>query len=328
MGGRWKLFFSLGLLLSLIGLQFFISKGERNSPSEPSLTTSPDQNQVVQSLSGVHIVENNGLKQVWELWASKGSLDNKNTWNVNNIKVNFLSDNGMVYEVTSPHGVIESTLKQEVLKLKLLKDVITKSSSGYTFYSKEAEYNKSEHELFFPGPIKMTGPVKNSQDIIVTGTNMTIYLKTNVIKIHRDIFASHKGTTDITTLTADSVFLNGQKKVAKFMGNVNIKMTEFNVKCNLASFNFNKKILISAILEEDLTATVDDKKITAQKLLVDFIHHTYTFQGSSLLESETESLSGDEIVILDQGRRIKVSNAKAVLNPKAKPKPIRQPKIN
>ena len=311
--------------MGFISLQFFISKKDIDTSPNTLLSTT---NQVVQSISGVHMVENYGNKQVWELWANKGSLDNKNTWHISDIKVGFLADNGIIYKVTAPEGLVEGNPKNDLLKLRLLKDVVTKSSSGYTFYSKEAEYDKTAHELVFPGPIKMTGPVKNSQDITLTGRDMTIYLKTNVIKIHSEIFARHQGSSETTTLTADSALLDGQKRIAKFIGNVDIKMTDFNVKCNLASFNFNENKLISAVLEEDLTASDEDKKLTAQKLLVDFINQTYTFQGNSTLESGSESLSGDEIVILEQGRRVKISNAKAVLNPNSNTKPIKQPKID
>lgn len=330
MSVRWKWIISFGLLVSLIGLQLLISKKQLNSDAEssPSQNQPNSSNPMVQSLSGVHIVENNGPKQVWELWASKGVLDSQNTWKVQDLKVHFFADNGMVYEVTAPEGVVESDKKNDVLKLKLYKEVITKSSSGYTFYSKEAKYLKQEHELFFPGYIKMTGPVKNSKDIILTGRDMNIYLSTNEIKIHYDIFASHKGSSEKITLNSNSALLNGQTKIAKFMGGVKVNMTEYSIVSEKAEFHFNKKDLISGEFSENLEATVEDKKVTAQRLFIDFIDRTFTFKGNGVFQSDTDTLSGDEIIVSNEGRRIQVSNAKALLNPQSKPKPLRKPKID
>jgi lipopolysaccharide export system protein LptA len=329
MSGRWKLIISLGLLVSLITVQFIISRGVLDS-DEPTTTVKPSnpEDKIQQSLSGVHIVENNGAKQVWELWASKGALNTQNTWSVQDIKVDFFADTGIIYDVTAPEGVVNSDKTNDVLKLKLFTDVVTHSSSGYTFYSKEAEYIKANHELFFPGYIKMTGPVKNSNAILLTGTDMNIYLTTNEIKIHKNIFARHKGLETIT-LNSQSALLNGQTKTAKFIGNVQVKMSEYNVNSNQAVFNFNKTTLTTAEFTGNLKVWAEDKRITANKLLIDFAAQTLTFQGNGLLESGTDILSGDEIVVSNQGRKIQISNAKATINPNnPPPKPFRRPKID
>lgn len=312
------------LLMVVLGIGF----QKITLTSEPELTMAREVTSdpgVVQKLSGVHIIENSGLKTVWELWAETGSLSSQQEWQVNTIKAKFFGDKGIVYKVVADLGTVINYDNQEAQKLALKGDVTTQSSNGYAIISKEVIFDKEAKQLIFPGRVKIQSPGSTAQRVTLTGQSMTLDLTTNNLQIHSQVSVTGKRNEEDLFLSASQAVIKSGAEEISFLGNVVMKISEFTLNSQLASFYFSQTSLLSALLSKELEVTSDDKTITAEQLHVDFVNPMYVFTGNTKLESGSDSLMGDEITISEEGKKIKVVNAKARFHPDQKITPLRTP---
>lgn len=298
------------IILLLFGVQYLAYKSKQpivveKKPQEESTTS------IQQSLNGVNMVENEGSKKTWQMMAKTGHLDSNGNWKIEKINMRFFGENNVTYDVESDSGEMISDNQNSYAKVNLHGKVKTTSSNGYVFNSKNAVYEKASKKIVFPQKIKVEGP--KGSNILLTGEHLEINLNSNTINVKKKVYAQQRMDSSgvIASLTCDSANISGKNHIANFSGNIKLKMQGYTLYSQKASFNFTNKNLVSAILTDQIKVISEKQLITAKSLNINFANKDLFFKGNAKIEEGDSTITGDQINVLDNGRKVQATKVKA-----------------
>jgi LPS export ABC transporter protein LptC len=274
--------------------------------------------QSAQVMHDVHLVEAKADGKEWELWADRaiGPKTNVEDWTIEKVRVKFFATNDVTYNVTGKKGNVVPSKKD----IKIQGNVVTKSSNGYVFKTESVFYDSTSRKLTSPGEVEMTGPPdKEGGSLLLTGSDMIVEHATNEITVNRNVRAKKKLTDGRTAvIQSQRAVFSGRSNMANFYGNVVIDFDTMRLTGPEARFAYDPKTqkLDSLEVGGGARVTDTDKFATANSVNVFFRDDRIVFKGSPRVVQRGDELVGDEIVFLEGGRKVQVSNAKAQLDPK------------
>ena len=317
--------FILGLLFVILVVEILIVAPKEvgilpSRESSATATTAPEQG-AGQIMYDAHLMETKESGKDWELWAkraTKSQSDEQLT--IEKVKVKFFAANGVTYTVTGLKGRVH----QDRNAIHIEGDVETHSSNGYVFKTQVAEYSSKDRKLVSPGDVEMQGPRDNSgRNIHLTGADMSADLASNEISINRNVKAKKpvqkQGEPErIANIQSQRAVFSGKSNQAHFFGNVVIEMDTMQVSGPQAKFDFDSRSqnLSSVQVAGGVKVTDTDKFATSGTVSLSFRDNKLVFKGSPRVVQNGDELVGDEIIFLDGGKRVEVSNAKAQIDPR------------
>lgn len=272
-----------------------------------------------QVMSGVYSIEAKGETKEWELWADTalGPRNNTQEWTIKNVRVKFYASNGVLYTVTGRTGHVVP-VKNDI---RIDGNVITRSSNGYTFKTESAFYESGPRKLTSPEAVEMTGPSdKEGGPLKLTGVNLLADLMTNEITINKSVKArkSVKGER-VARIQSSRAAFSGKSNTAHFLGDVIMDLDTMRVTGPEARFLYDpeSKVLDSIEIAGGVRVTDTDKFATSQLVNVNFKQDRTVFNGAPRVVQNGDELTGEQIVFLNGGKKVQVTNARADFDPNA-----------
>lgn len=272
-----------------------------------------------QVMGDFHLVLSRGEKGEGEVWGIKATRAAATSpWVIDQVRVKFFAENGASYLVTGDQGTI-SAGKKNSNDVQVKGHVVTHSSNGYVFRTELANYESYDRVLLSPGKVDVVGPPDaNHNSLTVTGENMIADLSSNVIEIKRNVHAK-KSVRDnkIANITSRRAIFSGKSNAVKFLDDVVIDVETLRITGREAAFNYKPgtDLIDTMVISGGSRVTDSDKLATSEKVTVHFDDDRYVFSGSPRVVQNGDELVGDEIMFLNGGKQVKVSNARAKIEP-------------
>jgi LPS export ABC transporter protein LptC/lipopolysaccharide transport protein LptA len=312
----------LAVLVFVLVVQFAVLAPQNVNELRHEETTGPAQAvqtpaDVEHDVRGAHAIETREGKRDWEMWSESAmTYKSRSQWVLNEVRIKLFGENGVDFTVTGKEGEIE----RETKNFKVSGHVVTRSSNGYQFMTETVEYNSQTRFLQSPGEVEMMGPRDpNGSRLNLKGEGLSADLSSSLIEIKRAVRAQRRFPPDrFLVIRSDGAQFSGQKRLARFIGNVVMDMDDMRITGPEAEFEYDpKKELVKSIsVKGGVKASDTQKWATAQNLKVQFEDDKYIFRGNPRVVQDTDELRGEEIVFLDGGKRVQVQRARAKVDEK------------
>lgn len=310
--------FLIVFILLLIGFEILILfPKQTDKPTEAQAEPSngkpaePAKNQIQQKAKGIHLVESQRGVRDWELFAqSAQSYQNNPTWDLENIKLHFYNDEKQSITLKGLKGELDTKTKD----MKIEGSVEIETSNGYVFVAPYVEYNSANRLIFCSSLVQVKGPMfEGKRSLFLKGTGMRIPVTTQKMFLDAAV-SGEKLFTDNKKLTfrSEKAELSSLNQKAQFMEDVVIDYPPMTMKSNMATFAYSEKSQLFEYL--DLSGKVelkdDKRRAVSENLRVDFATKQFTFSGQPRLYQGEDELTGEKIIFLDSGKKVKVEKVK------------------
>ncbi|MNJ92499.1 Lipopolysaccharide export system protein LptC [compost metagenome] len=265
-----------------------------------------------QKMQGVHLVESQKGVRDWELFAdaAEGSQGTAN-WKLKKIRVFFYTLEKVEFTVVGDEGNIDAKSKNLVIR----GNVVTKSTNGYVFKTPSISYSSANRQIQSPEAVTMSGPPdKTGGGIVLSGTNMTAYVDSSRMVIHKNVRATKALKENKKfEVTADSAEFSGKNNEARFFGTVRVNYDGMKLEGPEASFLYQAgaNVLSTVAVKGGVKVSDADKFATSESVNLDLLANKYVFKGRPRVVQNNDELTGEEIIFLDGGKRVKVENVRA-----------------
>jgi len=318
---------SLGLLLLLIQVVLIAPSQIRDSQvrdteSKAALLPKPElatgnNNEVDQSMKGMHMIETHEGQKEWELWADNAaSIKARELLELEVVKAVFFTDSGVTFNVTGKKGNVQVKSKD----LRVEGDVVIRSSNGYTFRTPAMNYDSKIRRITSEGKVEMVGPKDvQGQALKLSGNGMEALLDKGSMEVLRDVRAEKALDQGRKALIRSQRSLfSANDRTAKFFGDVVLDLDSMRITGPEAHFVYDSKkdVVKSVVFTGGARVSDQDKWATAQNVRVDFDSNRFVFRGNPRVVQNNDELRGEEIVFLDGGKRVQVQRARAKVDEK------------
>ena len=161
----------------------------------------------------------------------------------------------------------------------------------------------------------MRGPSdERGKGLILSGVRMEVDIQTNTMKILKDVKASK-------TLNSGSVFeiesggarFSGQDRQASFYNDVSITVGFMRIQGPEATFEYGvgDNFLRSVVLRGGVKVSDSNKYATSDTVQFDPEQNRFTFKGRPRVVQNGDEITGEEIVFIDGGKKVKVEKIRA-----------------
>jgi LPS export ABC transporter protein LptC len=265
-----------------------------------------------QAMHGAHAVGTSEGKKEWEIWADEAfDFSSEQDWTLANVKAVFTGEDGVYFTVTGKEGYVEPDSKNMQIK----GNVITRSSNGYVFRTETVSYTAASRFLQSPGAVRVTGPRDGNGDSLkMSGVGMEANVATSTVEILDQVKASKAVKEDkVARIRSRRAMLSGKKRMATFHGNVIIDMDDMRITGPDAEFVYDKKneAVESMYVKNGVKVSDSLKYATSDNVRVLFEEEKFVFRGAPRVVQNSDELTGDQIVFLDGGKRVKVQKVRA-----------------
>lgn len=269
-----------------------------------------------QKAKGIHLVETQQGSRDWELFSESAEGDQSASWELRNVKVLFYNKEKLSFTVTGDSGSIDGKNKD----LHIRGNVVTKSENGYVFKTSAIFYNAKKRQIQSPEKVNMQGPKDEMGDgFVLDGVNMMVLVDDSRMTINQNVRGSKKFKDGKEFFIAsDKADFSGQSRQAKFSGNVEVKYANLRMQGPAAVFQYKGKTdLINYIqMHGGVRVSDADKVATAETVNLDLFKNIFTFRGKPKVVQNNDEFSGEEIIFLDGGKKVKVEKVRARLEKK------------
>jgi LPS export ABC transporter protein LptC len=273
--------------------------------------TATKSNQIQQEAQGVHLVESQRGTRDWELFASLAkSYQNNPIWDLEGVRVLFYNQEVQTFELRGSKGKIDTQTKD----MKIEGQVEIETANGYLFLAPAVEYKASERLIFCRQVVQVKGPlVGGKRSLFLRGLGMRIPVATGKMYLERDVegekVLSPEKLLRFRSLRAE---LSSQNQEARFIEQVNIDYEPMKMTSEEAVFSYNEKRKQFETLElkGKVQLTEENRRAVSENLRVDFNQKTFTFSGQPRLYQGEDELTGDQIIFLDNGKKVKVEKVR------------------
>jgi LPS export ABC transporter protein LptC len=309
-------FVSLLIFLFVEVLIIFPKKLEHNKDIEQAktdaVTTESGTNQPEQKMKGIHLVEAKEGSRDWELFSEAGEgYLGKGAWELKNVRVLFYNKEKVSYTVTGDLGTIDGKSKD----IRIKGNVVTKSENGYVFKTPSIFYNSEKRRILSPEKVSMVGPADEmGEGFALDGFNMTVLVDEDLMNISEKVRGAKKFKDGKTfMISSDKAEFSGKSRQAKFIDRVEMKYGTLSLQGPLATFHYQgSSSLVNYVQMEGGVKVSDmDKVATAETVNLDLLQNMFTFRGKPKVIQNNDELSGEEIVFLDGGKKVKVEKVRA-----------------
>ena len=320
-GPRFKtmIFVSIIVFLFIEILIIFPQHLEKFESDASSVKSKSDPNEALQKASGIHLVESQKGSHDWELFAKDAEGTQGNiSWLLKTVKVQFYNKEEIDFVVTGQSGKIDMKSKG----MKVTGDVKITSTNGYVFQTDEVVYDAGKRLIISRGPISMQGP-KDEQGagLKVKGSEMVVEIEKSRMLVKNRILASKEMKDNKKfDLSCGNAEFSGKNHEAKFLDNVVIHYNETKIEGPAATFIYekNKSILKNIIFSGGVRVSNTDKYAVSETMNLDIDANKFTFLGHPKVYQNNDELSGQQIVFLDGGKKVRVENVRATMDDKKK----------
>lgn len=270
------------------------------------------KNQVEQKMQGVHLVESQKGTRDWELFSKAAqSYQGRSEWDLEQVRILFYNNEVQDMEVRGDKGKIH----YEKRDMKIEGHVEIETSNGYIFAAPYVEYRAHERLIVCQGVVQVKGPFENKKrSLFMQGTGMRIpvterkmYLDQNVSG--DKVFPEGK----VLKFKSESAELSAASQTALLKSNVSIDYPPMKMKSRDAVFAYNDKTKQFEYLElqGQVELTDENRRAVSENLKVDFNLKQFTFSGQPRLYQGADELLGEQIIFMDNGKRVKVQKVRA-----------------
>lgn len=271
-----------------------------------------DVKQYDQIAQDLHLMEVNKEKVEWELWSERADKKTGvDIWGLNAVRAKFFGKNDHTFSVRGSQGTVSESRNQ----MQISGEVETLSSDGYRFVTDSILYDPVLHALISPGRVEMSGPPdKDGAGIRVTGIGLRTLIHERKTEIQSDVLATKPvaGQRPMSIKSSFAEFL-GDKKVARFSGDVVIRSADMVISGPFAEFRVDPKSnqLDQLVMNNGVKLQDPLRKATAGKMTAYVRENKIVLDGNPKVYQDQDVLVGDQIVLLDNGERVQIVNVKA-----------------
>lgn len=305
--------FLIVFLLALVGFEILIlfpkqtDKVTESPQASPTVSQTQQTNQVQQEAQGVHLVESQRGSRDWELFAKQAkSYQNNPLWDLEGVRILFYNNEVQNFELKGLKGNIDTETKN----MRIEGNVEIETSNGYVFVAPYVEYKASERLIFCSQIVQVKGPlVDKKRSLFLKARGMRIPVNTEKMYLDENV-TGEKILSDNKTmkLKSDEAEFSSQNQIAKFIGHVEIDYPPMQMTSAKATFAYNDQVRQFEFLE--LSGKVElkeeNRRAVSENLRVDFSQKTFTFSGQPRLYQGDDELTGERIVFLENGKKVKV----------------------
>jgi LPS export ABC transporter protein LptC len=265
-----------------------------------------------QKMEGVHLVESRSGTRDWELFAEAAEgYQGTGTWELKNVKVLFYNLENVEFTVTGARGSIDTKSKD----MNISGNVQTLSSNGYRFQTPKVNYQASVRILKSPEKIKMTGPPDSAGKVIsLQGDSMETQVDQSRMTI-KDNVSAQKALPNGREFLIKSkgAEFSGQSNQARFFDQVSIEVDTMRMEGPEANFQYDKgtDFLSSILVKGGVKVSDMDKYATSESVKFDPLKNQFVLNGRPRVVQNNDEITGDQIVFIDGGKRVKVENIRA-----------------
>lgn len=260
-----------------------------------------------QKISNFYLVDSKGVKKEFELWADEASKSmGSPEWLMTTVKVQFYTDNAL-YTVYGKRG----TVNEEKNGMVIEGDVRMNSSNGYLFYTDKLSYDAQKKEITSDDKVSLEGPKEAEGRLYLEGTGLYVDLTKSFMRLQTNV-SGFKPMSQARVMKIASQIgeFSGLHKSAQFKNNVIISVDQMKVRGNYAKFQYKDKKLDTLFMDGGIHLQDPTKMGTAGEALVYFNEDKCIFRKKPFITQAEDELIGDEVIILDRGKRVQVKNAK------------------
>ncbi len=309
---RWRKWIFVGLLIAIfVELLIIIPRRIKKSKTEEIIAVAQNlhNEKSTGKFTSVHYVESFKGQRDWELYAksAEGALG-QGVWKLDEIKVLYYNKDNVDFTVVGRRGGVDGATKD----MDIEGDVTTLSANGYRFSTPIVSYRAKERTIVSPESVLMVGPQdEDGEGLILRGKTMIVSVDQNTMIIKQNVFAE-KGMRDgKIVIKSDAAEFSGSDKTARFVGNVEMKYNDYVLAGPEAQLNYGQKenFLGMVSFKGGVQVRDKDKSATSEKVNMDLKNGFLSLEGRPRVTQGEDEISGDRILFLDQGKKIKVENA-------------------
>ncbi|MDG0816754.1 LPS export ABC transporter periplasmic protein LptC [Bdellovibrio svalbardensis] len=270
-----------------------------------------------QRMGGVHLVESQQGLRDWELFANSAEgSQSAGTWKLHQVRVLFYNKEKVEFTVTGDQGSIDAKSKD----LSIIGNVTTKSENGYSFMTPSVYYSSLKRIIQSPEQVTMKGPRDSSgEGLVLKGRSMQVLVDESKMIIKENVTAQKPMKEGKTfDVAADGAEFSGKSKEARFLGKVRMTYDNMRLEGPEASFLYDSgaSILSSVAVKGGVKVSDADKFATAQTVNLDLLANKYVFKGSPRIIQNNDELTGEEIIFLEGGKKVKIERVRAKMENK------------
>ena len=271
-----------------------------------AMAESTKKNAVEQKMLGVHYVENSTNQKGWELFANEASGTTDSQWVLKIVKVQFFTNENASFTVNGDVGEVDGTSKDMVVR----GHVSTTSSNGYTFKTDSLRYVAHFKQMTSSDAVEMTGPPDSKgSGFKLNGVGLLVDVQKNKMTILDRVEAEKMIDAKKFTLTSLTAEFSNKNQEALFSGNVKMRLGPTFVEAPNAFFVYSKqtKALQKITLYKGVKMTEGERKATCDELEFDLESDKMTLRGQPKVQQGDDEITGQEIVFLDGGKKVKIN---------------------
>lgn len=315
--------FLIVFILLLIGFEILIlfpkqtdksdESAKENAESVAGGPSLPVTNQVQQKAQGIHLVESQRGTRDWELFSqSAQSYQNNSVWDLEGVRLLFYNEEKQTITLKGSKGTLDTKTKD----MKIEGQVEIETTNGYLFLAPYVEYKSSERLIFCSSVVQVKGPMmggRNRRSLFLKGTGMRIPVATENMFLDQNVTGEKFFSTDKTLkFRSERAELSSLNQIAQLIENVVIQYPPMTMKSEKATFSYNEKSQLFEYLDLNGRVELKDetRRAVSEKLRVDFTSKQLTFSGQPRLYQGEDELTGEQIIFIDNGKKVKVENVK------------------
>ncbi len=310
---RWSQVF---LVLLFVALFFEILIGFPTSLEKPepipSTTEGLQKDKAEKKFEGVHVVETQEGRKDWELFSDQAeSFETQSLWKLQTVKVLLFSDNELQFTVVGDSGQVNTQTKD----IDIRGNVVTTSSNGYRYQSRSVQYTAAQRKLSTSDPVQMQSP-EDSEGIRmhVNAVGMESWVDQKKMLLQKAVKARRKmpKSPDLSIASSRAEFSTTHHS-ASFSGDVVVRQGDLKIEGPELEMKVKPgtDLLQSVLLRGGVKIMDSEKYAQSERLIFDPVSNQFTLLGKPRVVQDQDEILGDEIVLLDGGRKIKVEKIRA-----------------
>ena len=311
---KWNSVF-FAVLFSLLFFELLIGfpvHTERAEPLEESLESLGGDSLAEKRFDGVHLVETKEGRQDWELFAdSAESFEAINEWRLEHVKVQLYKQNKLQFTIVGNKGKVNTSTKN----LEVHGDVTTTSSNGYVFTSPSIFYVADNRKLFTRDPVRMKSPRdEEGQNLEIKGIGMETFVDEQVMRIQSQVRArrGNSSAQELEIQSSQAEFSSFEHK-AQFSGKVEVKAKAVLLEAPFVDLRYatGTQTLQSLEAKGGVKLSDSNKFATAESIFFQPRTNEFRLVGRPRVVQDQDEILGEEIALLDGGKRIRVDKIRA-----------------
>lgn len=270
------------------------------------LSLNQKKDAVEQKMLGVHFVENSPTQKGWELFASEASGTTDSQWVLKIVKIQFFANDNSSFTVTGDVGEIDGATKDMVIR----GHVQTLSSNGYSFKTDSLRYVAKNKTMISSDTVFMNGPPDNKgSGFKLKGVGLLVDLQKNKMTIQNQIEAQKVIDDKTFDLKSEIAEFSNKNQEAVFTGQVKMNYGSSLILSPKAFFTYSSKTkaLEKILLNHNVKLLEIDKKATCDELEMNLLEDKMTLRGNPMIQQGEDEIYGQEIVLLEGGKKIKIN---------------------